>query len=47
MPAAVSLYHNNGYVIIPNYGQYAGVENSCCFEKKLEFTTLVQTEASG
>lgn len=38
MPHAVSLYKKNGYVVIPNYGQYAGVENSCCFEKKLEFT---------
>lgn len=34
-PDAIRLYKKNGYCIIPNYGQYAGVENSCCFEKKL------------
>ncbi len=32
-PDAVRLYHKNGYRIIPNYGQYQGVENSVCFEK--------------
>ncbi|MFM9945766.1 MAG: GNAT family N-acetyltransferase [Bacteroidia bacterium] len=30
---AVKLYKKFGYKIIPNYGQYAGVENSFCFEK--------------
>lgn len=34
-PDAVALYIKNGYHIIPNYGQYAGVENSVCFEKGL------------
>ena len=34
-PEAIALYTKNGYHIIPNYGQYAGVENSVCFEKKL------------
>lgn len=34
-PEAIALYKKNGYVIIPNYGQYAGVENSVCFEKVL------------
>lgn len=34
-PEAIGLYHKNGYSIIPNYGQYAGVENSVCFEKVL------------
>lgn len=34
-PDAISLYKKNGYKIISNYGQYAGVENSICFEKKL------------
>jgi GNAT superfamily N-acetyltransferase len=34
-PEAITLYTKNGYHIIPNYGQYAGVENSVCFEKKL------------
>ena len=34
-PDAIRLYEKNGYLPIPNYGQYAGVENSRCFEKKL------------
>ena len=34
-PEAIHLYKKNGYRIIPNYGQYAGVENSVCMEKKL------------
>ena len=32
---AVALYQKCGYKVIPNYGQYAGVENSVCFEKEL------------
>ncbi len=32
---ALALYQKSGYLRIPNYGQYAGVENSLCFEKKL------------
>jgi putative acetyltransferase len=34
-PEAISLYRKAGYTVIPNYGQYAGVENSLCFDKKL------------
>ena len=34
-PEAIALYTKSGYVRIPNYGQYAGVENSVCFEKML------------
>ncbi len=34
-PEAIALYKSAGYSIIPNYGQYAGVENSVCFENKL------------
>jgi putative acetyltransferase len=34
-PEAIALYKKNGYTLIPNYGQYAGVENSVCFEKIL------------
>ena len=34
-PEAIKLYRKNGYRTIPNYGQYQGVENSICFEKKL------------
>ena len=35
-PEAIALYRKNGYVRIPNYGPYAGVENSLCFEKRLD-----------
>ncbi|MFN2457289.1 MAG: GNAT family N-acetyltransferase [Chitinophagaceae bacterium] len=34
-PEAIVLYEKNGYTLIPNYGQYAGIENSLCFEKEL------------
>ena len=34
-PEAIRLYQKNGYQIIPNYGQYAGIENSVCFEKEI------------
>jgi putative acetyltransferase len=33
--AAVMLYRNSGYEVIPNYDQYAGVENSVCMKKLL------------
>ena len=33
---AVGLYKSNGYSVIPNYGQYVGVDNSICFEKQLK-----------
>ncbi len=33
---AIRLYEKSGYRIIPNYGQYAGIENSVCFIKKLK-----------
>ncbi|MEC4052384.1 GNAT family N-acetyltransferase [Myroides odoratimimus] len=29
------LYRKNNYTVIPNYGQYEGVESSLCFEKVL------------
>jgi len=35
-PEAIGLYKKNGYKLIPNYGQYAEVENSLCFEKELK-----------
>jgi GNAT superfamily N-acetyltransferase len=34
-PEAIQLYKKSGYNIIPNYGQYIGIENSVCFEKEL------------
>ncbi len=35
-PEAIALYLKNGYQIIPNYGQYANMENSVCFEKEMK-----------
>lgn len=32
---AVALYRKNGYEVVPNYGQYEGMENSICFEKTI------------
>ncbi|WP_336066082.1 GNAT family N-acetyltransferase [Mesoflavibacter sp. CH_XMU1404-2] len=32
---AVNFYKKNNYKIIPNFGQYAGIENSVCFLKEL------------
>lgn len=34
-PEAIALYHKCNYAVIPNYGQYEGVENSVCFKKSL------------
>lgn len=34
-PEAIALYTKNGYHLIPNYGQYIGVDSSVCFEKEL------------
>ncbi len=33
---AVSFYKKMNYSIIPNYGQYKGIENSLCFKKELK-----------
>jgi len=35
-PEAIALYKKNGYKLIPNYGQYAEVENSVCFDKEMK-----------
>jgi GNAT superfamily N-acetyltransferase len=35
-PEAIKLYTKSGYKNRPNYGQYIGVENSVCFEKKIK-----------
>lgn len=35
-PEAIALYKKNGYIIRSNYGQYDGIENSVCFEKRLD-----------
>jgi len=36
-PEAIALYKKNGYKLIPNYGQYAEIENSVCFEKVVKY----------
>ena len=33
--AAVRLYQNSGYKVIPNYDQYADVESSVCMKKNI------------
>ncbi|MDQ2753022.1 MAG: GNAT family N-acetyltransferase [Bacteroidota bacterium] len=35
-PEAIALYQKCGYRRIANYGQYEGIENSVCFEKRLQ-----------
>lgn len=35
-PEAIRLYEKSGYLRIPNYGQYANVENSICMNKNLK-----------
>lgn len=35
-PDAIRLYEKSGYNLIPNYGQYANVENSVCMTKKIK-----------
>jgi len=37
-PEAIGLYGKNGYRIIENYGQYAGMETSVCMRKDLPLT---------
>jgi putative acetyltransferase len=34
-PEAIRLYEKSGYELIPNYGQYAGLDNSVCMKKSL------------
>lgn len=35
MVEAIGLYKKNGFAIISNYGQYASIETSVCFEKEI------------
>jgi len=35
LTSAIALYKKSGYAIIPNYGQYVGVESSVCMEKAI------------
>lgn len=32
-PEAIRLYQKSGYQLMPNYGQYIGVDNSVCMQK--------------
>ncbi|MBL0152570.1 MAG: GNAT family N-acetyltransferase [Chitinophagaceae bacterium] len=34
-PEAIRLYEKNGYTLIPNFGQYEGMKDSICMEKRL------------
>lgn len=34
-PEAIRLYQKAGYNVIPNYGQYQGIENSVCMQKMI------------
>jgi putative acetyltransferase len=33
--SAVALYKKGGYQVVPNYGQYIGIETSICMKKQL------------
>ena len=35
MKDAIELYSRSNYQVIPNYGQYIGIDNSVCFEKEI------------
>ncbi len=35
MVEAIGLYQKSGFITIPNYGQYANVNSSICFEKAI------------
>ena len=39
--AAVRLYQNRGYQVIPNYDQYQGVESSVCMKKVIRVSESV------
>lgn len=45
-PEAIQLYKKNGYNVIPNYGPYAAIENSQCFEKILVQHNETRTQIS-
>lgn len=36
MIEAIGLYKKHHFKIIPNYGQYANIESSICFEKEID-----------
>ncbi|MBL0046961.1 MAG: GNAT family N-acetyltransferase [Bacteroidetes bacterium] len=40
-PEAIALYKRNGYLIIPNYGQYENIKESVCFEKNFNSANFI------
>ena len=36
LESAIALYKKSGYEVIPNYGQYIGVESSVCMKKMIK-----------
>lgn len=36
--AAIRLYQREGYTVIPNYDQYAGVDSSVCMKKQISLS---------
>jgi putative acetyltransferase len=46
LTSAIKVYKKHGYTEIPNYGPYAGRENSICFEKFLTEETEEGKEAT-
>lgn len=36
LTSALVLYHKSGYAVVPNYGQYQGVESSVCLKKTIK-----------
>ncbi|MGQ0542911.1 MAG: GNAT family N-acetyltransferase [Blastocatellia bacterium] len=39
-PEAIALYERSGYIVIPNYGQYAEVTSSVCMKKAIADTAI-------
>jgi len=35
-PEAIRLYQKSDYTVIPNYGQYKGIDNSVCMTKSIK-----------
>ena len=40
-PEAIALYTREGYEVIPNYGQYKGMDNSFCMRKLLHTGKII------
>ncbi|MDT0377417.1 GNAT family N-acetyltransferase [Streptomyces sp. DSM 42041] len=46
-PAAVRFYERSGYRRIPNFGAYAGVDGSWCFERRLDAVRACPSPCTG